>query len=85
MENEPLQLVRKLIVYGCNSFEKRRLLQEFLEKSGLIVQDYQFNFKEDSVVFRFSLRVKIADLKEKIEKSPWALHYEILSPQNRGC
>lgn len=78
-----MQLVRKLTVYGCNSFEKRKTLQEFLETNGAIIEDYRFNFKECSVVFRFSLRVSLAELRTRLDSSQYGLDYEIVTPYSR--
>lgn len=83
-EIEPLQLViRKLVVYGCDSFQKRRILQEFMERNGAVIQDYLFNFKTNDVIFRFSLRKPFESFQEALEQSEYALNYEIISPKPR--
>lgn len=76
-------VIRKLVVYGCDSFQKRRVLQEFIEKNGAVVQDYLFNFKTSDVIFRFSLRKPLGTFQEALEQSEYALNYEIISPKPR--
>jgi len=83
-EAEPLQLVtRKLFVHGCDTFQKRQILQEFIERNGAVVQDYLFDFKANDVIFRFSLRRPLASFKEALDQSEYALHYVIVSPKPR--
>lgn len=62
--------MRKLVIYGCDNFDKRKAAQEFLEKNGAIIDDYRFNFKERTVTFRLSLRVKFEVLCDRLHISP---------------
>jgi hypothetical protein len=79
-ENEPLQMIRRVSFYGCDTFHKRVALQEFLEKAGAIFQDYKFLHSEPKIIIWYSLRVEPSLFKARILESVYADGVEFITP-----
>lgn len=72
-EEQSYNLLRRLLVYDCSSFQKRKEAQEFLEEAGAIINDYRFLLKEGSVIFWYSLRIEPKLFKQKILNSKYSV------------
>ena len=65
-------MIRRISFYGCDSYQKRVELQDFLEKAGAIIQDYRFLHKEPRIIIWYSLRNTTESFKRKILDSTYS-------------
>ena len=79
-EEQPLQMMRRISFYGCDSYGKRKELQLLLEKAGAVVQDYRFLFSEKRVVFWYTTQVAVSVFKARITESEYAMDAVFVTP-----